>query len=85
MPKTKKTATAEQSPVVEGARLIRVPRGDQNFPAAIYEGETPSAGDKIKIKLDNGVTYAGTVHDATSVDGEVMVEFRDGLTPVAAK
>lgn len=81
MPKTKKTAKAEQSPIAD-ARLIRVPRGDKNFPAAIYTGDTPEPGDEITFALENGVTYSGIVHDATAVDGEVMVEFEDGLTPV---
>lgn len=65
-----------------GAKLITMPRGDQTFPALIYAAdEAPAKGAKIKVKLDNGVTYTGTVHDSTMADGEVLVELRDGLTP----
>jgi hypothetical protein len=90
MTKKKTTAPAEQLPVAEapegpitGARLIRIPRGDQRFPAAIYKGEAPAKGSEIVLKMDNGTSYSGIVHDATDADGEVLVEFRDGLTPVA--
>ena len=83
----KKTALAEQSPApekprgsIKGARLIRIARGDQRYPAAIYKGEAPAKGSKISFKMANGSTYSGIVHDATDADGEVIVEFRDGLT-----
>ena len=83
----KKTALAEQSPapekpngLIKGARLIRIARGDQRYPAAIYKGEAPAKGSKIMLKMGNGSTYSGIVHDATEADGEVIVEFRDGLT-----
>ena len=83
----KKTALAEQSPApekpkgpIKGARLIRLARGDQRYPAAIYKGEAPAKGIKITLKMGNGSIYSGIVHDATEADGEVIVEFRDGLT-----
>lgn len=88
MPKTKDTAVAEQSPVAEapkgpitGAKLMHIPRGDVEYPAALYSGTAPTKGSKITLKMDNGATYSGIVHDATEVDGEVLVEFRDGLKP----
>ena len=83
----KKTAMAEQFPApekpkgpIKGARLIRIARGDVRYPAAIYKGEAPANGSKIMLKMGNGSTYSGIVHDATEADGEVIVEFRDGLT-----
>ena len=86
----KKTAPAEQSLApekpkgpIKGARLIRIARGDQRYPAAIYKGEAPAKGSKIMLKMGNGSTYSGIVHDATEADGEVIVEFRDGLTLVS--
>jgi len=88
MTDTKQTAPAEQSPTPEkpkgpvtGARLIRIQRGDKRYPAAIYKGEAPSKGSKLTLKMSNGSTYAGIVHDATDADGEVLVEFRDGIKP----
>jgi hypothetical protein len=83
----KKTALAEQSAApekpkgpIKGARLIRIARGDVRYPAAIYKGEAPAKGSKIMLKMGNGSTYSGIVHDATEADGDVIVEFRDGLT-----
>ena len=87
MTDTKQTAPAEQSAApekpkgpIKGARLIRLARGDHRYPAAIYKGEAPAKGSKIMLKMGNGSTYSGIVHDATEADGEVIVEFRDGLT-----
>lgn len=69
--------------VLTGVRLVPMTRGDRTMPALIYAAkEAPIKGDKINVKLDNGFTYTGTVHDATFADCEVLVEFSDGLTPV---
>lgn len=88
MPK-KTTAPAGETAMpkgpIEGARLINIPRGDKTYPAAVYVGDLPKTGAKLKFKLDNGVTYAGTVHDATEMDGEIICEFSEGLEPVATK
>lgn len=69
-------------PLITDARIIRMPRDDKSTPALIYAAESaPSKGSKIMVKLANGVTYVGTVLDATQSDGEVLVELRDGLAP----
>lgn len=70
---------------ITNARLIRIPRGDLSYPAAVYKGDVPSKGEKLTFKLTNRVSYTGIVHDATEVDGEVVCEFRTGLTPVQSK
>lgn len=69
--------------VLTYVRLVPITRGDLTIPALIYTAkEAPAKGTKINVELDNGVTYTGVVHDATFVDGEALVELRDGLTPV---
>ena len=81
--KTPDPAASQDVPIT-GARLIRMPRGDQRYPAALYAStKAPAKGSKINLKMDNGTIYSGTVHDSTEADGEVLVEFRDGLSPVA--
>ena len=32
--------------------------------------------------MSNGVTYSGTVAEFTDADGEVLVEFTNGILPV---
>lgn len=85
----KKTATAEQSPIakgpITGARITHITRGDVEYPAARFKGDAPAKGSKITLKLDNGALYSGIVQDATAADGEALVEFSGGLTPVAPK
>jgi len=68
--------------VIEPVRLIKIARGDKNYPAIIYNGEAPQIGETLLMRLDNGVTYTGTVYDMTAVSGEVLVEFTDGISPV---
>lgn len=86
----KTTAPAEQEPApkrkkatlhIEGVSLTKMQRGAVKYPAALYSGEKPSKGDTLKFTLNNGVTYSGVVLDATEADGQVLVEFRDGLKP----
>ena len=36
----------------------------------------------MQFAMPNGVTYSGTVADSTEADGEVLVEFTDGILPV---
>jgi len=62
------------------ARLIRIPRDGKRFPAAIIKGDVPDKGKKLQINV-GGTAYEGIVHDSTEVDGEVIVEFRNGLSP----
>lgn len=82
--KADKKASVKAGPIT-GARLVQVPRDGLKYPAAIYRGDKPSKGSKISLKMKNGTTYEGLVHDSTEADGEVLVEFRDGLTPLDIK
>jgi len=65
-----------------GARIVTMPTPTGTTPAMIYTGKTPKAGDVMQFTMSNGVTYSGTVADATEADGEVLVEFTSGLVPV---
>ena len=51
-------------------------------PAMICNGDVPEKGDVLQFSMSNGVTYSGTVADATEAGGEVLVEFTSGLVPV---
>ena len=88
---TNKTASAERPiaasagpTIVENVTLTRR-RLEPNAPArpvAKYKGEdAPKAGDVLQFTLKNGVTYRGTVADATQADGEVLAEFQGDLQP----
>jgi len=84
MTKTKKSATAASKSVPEttkGVTLTRLTQDGVSSPCALYRGSAPAKGDKIKFKLANGITYAGIVADATEADGEVLVEFKNGIQP----
>jgi len=48
----------------------------------IYKGDVPEKGAVMQFAMPNGVTYSGTVADATEAGGEVLVEFTSGLVPV---
>ena len=67
---------------ITGARIVTMPTKTGTTPAMIYKGKTPKAGDVLQFAMSNGVTYSGTVVDATEEDGEVLVEFTSGLVPV---
>ena len=67
---------------ITGARIVTMPTPTGTTPAMIYTGKTPKAGDVMQFTMSNGVTYSGTVVDATEADGEVLVEFTSGLVPV---
>lgn len=95
---TKETALADPKPTtakpgkpkaltVEGVKLTRIRKSDDEpqHPVARYKGEAPSVGDTLTFTLENDVTYSGKVSDATEADGEVLAEFKDGLTPVPTK
>jgi hypothetical protein len=67
---------------ITGARIVTMPTKTGTTPAMIYKGKTPKAGDVLQFAMSNGVTYSGTVANATEDDGEVLVEFTSGLVPV---
>ncbi|MBO29081.1 MAG: hypothetical protein CML61_10070 [Rhodobacteraceae bacterium] len=76
-------AEAKESNTITGGKLATVgPGTGVSHPALLYSGEAPQKGASIKFILDNGVEYEGTVADATASDGNVLVEFKDGITPV---
>lgn len=83
MARKKTTAPADKEAVADPikATLARI-RPDDQHPVAIYRGTAPEKGKVIRITLDNGLTYSGKVADVTEADGEVMVEFKDGIAPV---
>jgi hypothetical protein len=64
-----------------GATILTRPTPTGTTPAMLYKGAKPKAGDVLQFAMSNGVTYSGTVADATEADGGVLVEFVDGLTP----
>ena len=68
-PKRKKPA------LIEGGMLRNV----QNRPTLFYRGDEPEAGETIKFRLANGVTYTGKVATAVAADGEVMCDFTGPL------
>lgn len=51
-------------------------------PHAIFRGDKPRKGSTLTFTLGNGVTYAGKVLAAETIDGETIVEF-DGPLSVA--
>ena len=67
---------------ITGARIVTMPTPTGTTPAMIYNGKTPKIGDVLQFAMPNGVTYSGTVADATEAGGEVLVEFTSGLVPV---
>ena len=73
--------------VVEGVTLTRLPMEENkpSHPVAMFKGQAPERGEVLEFTLDNGVTYRGTVSDATEAAGEVMAEFADALKPVPAE
>jgi len=67
---------------ITGARIVTMPTPTGTTPAMIYNGDVPEKGDVLQFAMSNGVTYSGTVADATEASGEVLVEFTSGLVPV---
>ena len=76
----KKTSRAKAGPIT-GARIVTMPTPTGTTPAMICNGDVPEKGDVLQFAMSNGVTYSGTVADATEAGGETLVEFTDGLTP----
>ena len=83
MARKKTPAPADKEAVADPikATIARI-RPDDPHPVAIYRGTAPKKGEAIRITLDNGVIYSGTVADVTEADGEAMVEFESGIAPV---
>ena len=65
-----------------GARIVTMPTPTGSTPAMIYKGDVPEKGVVMQFTMSNGVTYSGTVADATEAGGEVLVEFTNGILPV---
>ena len=77
----KKSSRAKAGPIT-GAYIVTMPTPTGTTPAMIYNGDVPEKGDVLHFAMPNGVTYSGTVADATEAGGEVLVEFTSGLVPV---
>ena len=67
---------------ITGARIVTMPTPTGTTPAMIYKGDVPEKGDVLQFSMSNGFTYSGTVADATEAEGEVLVEFVNGILPV---
>lgn len=67
---------------ITGARIVTMPTPTGTTPAMICNGDVPEKGDVLQFAMSNGVTYSGTVADATEAGGEVLVEFTSSLVPV---
>jgi hypothetical protein len=70
---------------ITGARIVTMPTKTGTTPAMAYNGKTPKVGDVLQFAMSNGVTYSGTVADAIEADGEVLVEFTNGILPLKGK
>ena len=77
----KKSSRAKAGPIT-GAYIVTMPTPTGSTPAMIYKGDVPEKGAVMHFAMPNGVTYSGTVADATEAGGEVLVEFTSGLVPV---
>ena len=73
---SKKTHSA-----ITGAKIVTMPTKTGSTPAMIYKGDVPEVGAVMQFLMPNGVTYSGTVAGATEADGEVLVEFTNGILP----
>ena len=79
---TKKDSPAKAGPIT-GAHIVTMPTPTGTTPAMIYRGTAPEVGAVMQFAMPNGVTYSGTVAGAIEAGGEVLVEFKNGLTPQA--
>ena len=77
----KKKSRAKTGPIT-GALIVTMPTPTGTTPAMLYKGDVPEKGDVMQFAMPNGVTYSGTVADATEAGGEVLVEFTNGILPV---
>jgi hypothetical protein len=67
---------------IKGVTLRSIRTPGRSDPAARFKGTAPEKGKVVRFTLSNGGTYSGIVADATDANGEVLVEFKDGLTPI---
>jgi hypothetical protein len=76
-----------QNPVlIANPKIVRIGRGDGHSPPCLsYDGPAPNVGQEISFALENGVTYCGIVADAVEADGNVFVEFENGIEPISQK
>jgi hypothetical protein len=73
-----------QKPIeIKGGKIHPLTVGNITMPCLIFKGDEPEIDTFITFKIENGVTYTGVVKDTTKADGEVMVEFHDGIQPVS--
>lgn len=67
---------------IDGVELVRSGKGGVDAPMALFTGPEPDVGASVEFTLKNNVTYAGQVAATTEADGQVLVEFVDGIKPV---
>ncbi|MEI4473575.1 hypothetical protein [Frigidibacter sp. MR17.24] len=63
----------------EIVRLRPMKIRNQMKPHAVFRGDKPRKGSTLTFTLENGVTYAGKVLAAETIDGETIVEFDGAL------
>ena len=79
---TDKATRAPKAGPIIGARIVTMDKGGSSTPGLAYKGDLPEVGATIRATLDNAVTYSGVVADAIETGGGVLVEFKNGLTPL---
>jgi len=77
-----KKTSSKKTETITGARIVVMPTKTGSTPAMIYKGELPEKGDVMKFRMPNGVTYSGKIADFIESNGEILVEFTDGILPV---
>ena len=77
----KKSSRAKAGPIT-GAYIVTMPTPTGTTPAMIYKGDVPEKGAVMQFAMPNGVTYSGTVADASAAGGEVLVELTHVILPV---
>lgn len=79
----KPAAKAKAVETIKGGRFVPMDNGSgRKQPCLLFKGDAPDVGAKIKMQMQNGVSYQGVVADVTTVDGEHIVDFKDGVTPI---
>lgn len=65
------------------ATIVRLTQDGVSHPMVLCEGyPKPDEGSAFSFILDNGVEYVGEVKETTASDGQMLVEFVDGIKPV---
>ena len=76
------TKAKKKASDITGAQIVTINPKGSSVPALRFAGDAPEIGATITAKLDNGVSYTGTVAAVTEAGGFVVAELIDGLTPL---